>query len=82
MTAFLIKNWRTCAWQGVARKLRGLKGTVRDAVNDKHNSGCWCTAGHNCGLAMDVSCAATNGKGRHAHLRQSVYAEFGQSGKR
>lgn len=82
---FLISNLENLPrGQGVARNLMGLKGTVRDAVKDKHNS--WLLVyggGTIAGLAMDVELRkATGGKVGMPQLMQSLFAEFGQSGKR
>lgn len=82
---FLIRNLENLPrGQGVARKLMRLKSTVRDAVNDKHNS--WLLVyggGTIAGLAMDVALRrATDGKVGMPQLVQSLYAEFGQSGRR
>ena len=82
---FLINNLENLPrGQGVARKLMGLKSTVREAVNDKHGN--WLLVyggGTIAALAMDVELRkASRGKVGMSLLMQSVYAEFGQSGKR
>lgn len=82
---FLISNLENLPrGQAVARNLMGLKSTVREAVNDKHGN--WLLVyggGTIAALAMDVELRkATRGKVGMPQLMQSVYAEFGQSGKR
>ncbi|MES2048062.1 MAG: hypothetical protein V4447_06660 [Pseudomonadota bacterium] len=81
---FLIKNLENLPrGQGVARKLMGLKGTVREAVKDKHHS--WLLVyggGTIAGLAMDVELRRASGnKVGLPDLMKSLFSEFSPPGK-
>ncbi len=69
--------------QTVARQAQGLKSTVQQAVDDKHNS--WLLVyggGSIAALAMDVELRQASGdKFGLPDLMRAMYAEFGQSGK-
>lgn len=69
--------------QTVARQAQGLKTTVEQAVDDKHNS--WLLVyggGSIAALAMDVELRhATQDKFGLPDLMRAMYAEFGQPGK-
>ncbi|WP_338845880.1 hypothetical protein V8J88_19400 [Massilia sp. W12] len=69
--------------QVAARRLMGLKGTVRQAYQDKHRN--WLLVyggGSIAALAMDVKLReASQGKSGLPELMRALYAEFGQAGK-
>jgi predicted metalloprotease with PDZ domain len=69
--------------QLVARRLMGLKGTVREAVRDKHRN--WLLVyggGAIAGMAMDIEMRkASGGKAGLPELMKAMHGEFGKPGK-